>query len=53
MSNAALNIFVRVISKRMENGEAFEEIFESYPALTEEEKQSIRFALANENSTSK
>lgn len=45
MSNAALNIFVRVISKRMESGENLDEILESYPALTVEEKQQIYLAV--------
>lgn len=45
MSNAALNIFIRVISKRMENGEILDAILESYPALTEEEIDEIRSRL--------
>ena len=39
MSNAMLNIFVRTIRRRMEKGEDLEEILESYPKLSEEDKE--------------
>ena len=47
MSNSALRIFLRVIERRMKLGETLEEILESYPSLSEEDKQQIREAIAN------
>ena len=46
MSNASKNIMVRVIKRRMSDGENLEDILESYPRLTEEEKQELREAVA-------
>lgn len=46
MSNAAKNIMVRVIKRRMVCGENLEDILESYPKLTKEEKQELREAVA-------
>lgn len=42
MSNAMLNIFVRVIKKRIETGEELEDILADYINLSEEDKQQIR-----------
>lgn len=46
MSNASKNIMVRVINRRMADGENLEDILENYPKLTEEEKQELREAVA-------
>ncbi len=46
MSNAAKNIMVRVIKRRMAEGENLEDILANYPKLTEEEKQELRKAVA-------
>ena len=46
MSNASKNIMVRVIKRRMADGENLDDILESYPRLTEEEKQELRKAVA-------
>lgn len=46
MSNAAKNIMVRVIKRRMADGENLEDILASYPKLTEEEKQELRKAVS-------
>lgn len=45
LSQAKLNIFVRVIKRRMGNGENLENILASYTALTDEEKEQIREAV--------
>lgn len=42
MSGAALNIMVRTVKRRMENGENIEEILNSYPKLTFAESEQIR-----------
>ena len=47
MSTAMLNIFVRTVKRRMENGEELEEILDSYPKLLESEKEQIREAILN------
>lgn len=41
LSNAMVNIYVRVFLRRMADGETLDEIFESYPKLTAEERQQI------------
>ena len=46
MSNASKNIMVRVIKRRMADGENLDDILERYPRLTEEEKQELREAVA-------
>lgn len=46
MSNAAKNIMVRVIKRRIADGEKLEDILVSYPKLTDEEKEEIREAVA-------
>ncbi len=45
MSNAMLNIMVRVFKRRISGGETFEEIAESYPRLTDEELAKIKSRL--------
>lgn len=45
MSNAAKNIFVRVIKRRMAAGEALDDILDSYPKLTDAEKEELRKAV--------
>ena len=42
MSTAMLNIFIRTVKRRMENGELLDEILASYTKLTDEEKDAIR-----------
>ena len=42
MSNAMLKIYIRVIEKRMSEGEKLEDILNDYPKLTEDEKNEIR-----------
>lgn len=46
MSKAAKCIMVRVIKRRMEEGEKLEDILVSYPRLTEAEKEELRKAVA-------
>ena len=46
MSKAMLNIYVRTITRRMEQGEELEDILSSYPKLTDSQKQMIRDALS-------
>ena len=45
MSKAMLNIYVRTVRRRMVNGETLEEIMNSYPKLTDVQKQMITDAL--------
>ena len=45
MSNAVKNIIVRVVKKRMDAGETFDDIILSYPRLTPEEIEEIRESL--------
>ena len=42
MSNAMLKIYVRVIEKRIDEGENLEDILNDYPKLTEAGKDKIR-----------
>ena len=42
MTNSAMNIFLRVVRRRLANGERLEDILASYPKLTESEKNEIR-----------
>ena len=42
MSDAKLNIMVRVFRRRIAGGETFEEVAESYPRLTDEEILQIK-----------
>ena len=42
MSEAKLNIMVRVFRRRIAGGETFEEVAESYPRLTDEEILKIK-----------
>lgn len=48
MSNAMLNIFVRVIKKRIATGEELEDILAEYSNLSEEDKQQIRDKIEGE-----
>ena len=45
MSNAAKNIFTRVIKRRMAAGESLDDILDSYPKLTDAEKEELRKAV--------
>lgn len=45
MSNAKLSLMVAVFTRRMANGETFEEISADYPKLTAEDLEQIRTAL--------
>lgn len=45
MSKVVKNIMLRVIRKRMAEGETVEEILSDYPRLTDEEKQELTEAL--------
>lgn len=45
MPSYKLNIFVRVYKTRMSKGETIEQIDDSYPALSEEEKNQIHEKL--------
>lgn len=45
MSNAAKNIMLRVIRRRMAEGEELEDILASYPKLTDAEKEELREAV--------
>ena len=47
MTNAALRLFIRVIKRRISSGEELEAILDSYPNLSEEEKELIREAISN------
>lgn len=42
MSTAMLNIFIRVVKKRMENGEELENILAGYTNLSDTDKNEIR-----------
>ncbi len=45
MSNAAKNIMLRVIRRRMTEGEELEDILDGYPKLTDAEKEELREAV--------
>lgn len=45
MSSAKLRLMVSVFSRRMANGETFEEIAADYPKLTAEDLEQIEAAL--------
>ena len=45
MTEYTLRVFVRVISRRLAQGEALDEILARYPNLTDEDKEQIRDAL--------
>lgn len=47
MSASMLRIYVRVIERRMKLGETLDEILDSYPNLSEEDKEQIREAIVN------
>lgn len=45
MTKAMLNIFTRVVKRRMAGGEELESILASYPNLSESDKEEIRTAV--------
>ena len=47
MSNAAKNIMLRVIRRRMAEGEELEDILAGYPTLTDAEKEELRAAITD------
>lgn len=47
MSASMLRIYLRVIERRMKLGEDLEDILDSYPNLSEEDKEQIREAILN------
>ena len=47
MSNSAKNIMLRVIRRRMAEGEEFEDILAGYPKLTDAEKEELRAAITD------
>lgn len=49
LSQAKLNIFIRVIKRRMERGESLDEILADYSKLTLEEVDALREAIENKN----
>lgn len=50
MSSILLRIFVRVVSRRMSDGEALEDILAEYKALSEEDKNQVKEAIQNGSS---
>ena len=46
MSNLVKKIMVSAIKTRMKNGETLCDILDSYPKLTDEEKQELREAVS-------
>lgn len=47
MSASMLRIYLRVIERRIKLGEDLEDILDSYPNLSEEDKEQIREAIMN------
>ena len=47
MSKSMRNLMIRVIRKRMNAGETFDEIIEDYPKLTKEEVEDLRAAVVD------
>lgn len=47
MTTAKLNIFLRVIKRRIKSGETLEQILKSYSKLSNEEKMQIKEAFYN------
>lgn len=45
MSKSAKKIMVRVITKRMAEGETFDEIIKDYPKLTSDEVEELKEAV--------
>ena len=48
MSKAMRNIMIRVIAKRINNGETFDDVIIDYPKLTEDEIDDLRKAIIGE-----
>ena len=42
MSKAMRNVMIRVITKRINNGETFDDVIVDYPKLTEDEIDDLR-----------
>jgi uncharacterized protein (DUF433 family) len=42
MSNSMKKIYIRVITKRIADGETIDDILSSYPKLTDEEKTELK-----------
>ena len=49
MSNSAKNIMLRVIRRRMTEGEELEDILTGYPKLTDAEKEDLRAAITDQS----
>ena len=47
MSNSAKNIMLRVIRRRMAEGEELEDILAAYPKLPDAEKEELRAAITD------
>ena len=45
MSKAMRNVMIRVITKRINNGETFDDVIVDYPKLTEDEIDDLRKAI--------
>lgn len=45
MSKSMLKIFTRVIKRRMDDGENFDDIIKEYPKLSEKEIEDIKKAI--------
>ena len=48
MSKAMRNVMIRVITKRINNGETFDDVIVDYPKLTEDEIDDLRKAIIGE-----
>ena len=48
MSKAMRNVMIRVITKRINNGETFDDVIIDYPKLTEDEIDDLRKAIIGE-----
>lgn len=45
MNTVKRNLMIRVVTKRMAEGETMDEVLASYPGLTDEESRQIRDAI--------
>ena len=48
MSKAMRNVMIRVITKRINNGETFDDVIVDYPKLTEDEIDDLRKTIIGE-----
>ena len=46
MNTSLLNIYIRVIKRKIENGESFDTVIKNYPKLTKEEILEIKRNLS-------